>query len=202
MTRELNTSIAGPRPYVILGTWEEAWCKPLQKSSSPSPRSRANTLTGLSNQMFKASGSIAHQAFPKRNFHSRWSLVNWSQGDDWEHRAVSAERERTLRSLVVESDHMPWKAANRGWSQTFTNGRRRQFSGWGCLLKGQQLTRPTFSNGPMHPLPCGKRGTVCSRQNNNLQRCPPPNPQDLWEYARLYGKEKIRLQVKLRLIIS
>lgn len=63
------------------------------------------------------------------------------------------------------------------------------------------LTRPTFSNGPVHPLPCGKK-TVCGRQNNDSQRRPHPNPKNLWAYVRLCGKGKLRLQVELRLLLS
>lgn len=70
MARGLNTSIAEPRLYAIPGTGEGSQSKPLQRSSSARPRSRADPLPGraLSNQMFKTSESIFLPCFPKVKF--------------------------------------------------------------------------------------------------------------------------------------
>lgn len=59
-----------PRPYASPGTSEEAQ-RNLQRSSSPRPRSRSDTLPSLSNQRFKASGSITQPCFPKVKFPSK-----------------------------------------------------------------------------------------------------------------------------------
>lgn len=84
----------GPRPMSPQGLVRK-W-KPPQKSSSPRPRSWADILPCLRNQMFKASGSRTQPCFPKVKFPSKvefgelvtgWlrtqSCVSW-KGEDIE----------------------------------------------------------------------------------------------------------------------
>lgn len=148
----------------------------------------------LLGSMFQALGSIFQAMFPQSEIPIQdevWWTGHRVMTENTE--LVSSGRERTLGSLEVDSDHTPGKTAKGARSWTFTNGQKEAVE-WVRLLEGQHLTRPAFSNGPVHPLPCGKRGTECGQQKNASKAVYDLIPRS-WQYVTLCGKGELRLLI-------
>ena len=103
--------------------------------------------------MFKALESISQSMFPHIEIFIRDNV--WCKVMAENKELVSSEGERTLGSPKVDSDCTPGKTAKGSGSRMVTNGQEDAVQ-WVWLPEVQPLTRPTSSNGPVHPPLCIK----------------------------------------------